>query len=525
MTKQEYVRQQEEQNGQQFQDNSGLDRLFLWQTKLPPQLSDEQSGALLKEYKKTKSKKLLQQAVCGNLRAVAAFCNENGLCQEDDFQQAALVATQAAKSFSHSQEESFSAFLAQRLEKSFQTQNGEFSLNEQFSLNEPISLNCETFSQQGGLESALENTNGNASENVRETFKENANKSKKENTHKNIHQNVHESAQAQPAEIVNISRFLDQNANAFDDETFSDGGKTVENIHNILEVNFLRNNLFPLLPEKQREIFDAYYFSGQSLVEIGKNFGCSKQRVFEILQKAKNKLKDAYEGLDRGAHFTKKFVAKDGKIYTPDQVNRAIKRFKPRDQILFWQYYENHLSEQEIAQKYEITPRYVNLLLGKIYFQLTKTRRNGICLQTQPACQKAKEKFVFCCEGEKYTYSQLKKYLIFFDCFEQQIFQDFYQNDATQAQIAEKFQISTDEVFRALKTMRETLFLIKKVGLENALEVFQRSKTIALATLYKTANRSLSVVDVNKFLSKLDDKEKQVFAKTILKTSSKNKEK
>lgn len=513
MTKQEYVRQQEEQNGQQFQDNSGLDRLFLWQTKLPPQLSDEQSGALLKEYKKTKSKKFLQQAVCGNLRAVAAFCNENGLCHEDDFQQAALVATEAAKAFGHSQEESFSAFLAQRLEKSFQTQNGEFSLNEE------ISLNSETFSEQSDL--------GNVDENVHETFKENANKSKKENTHKNIHQNAHEDTHAQSAEIVNISHFLAENANAFEDETFSDGGKTVENIHNILEVNFLRNNLFPLLPEMQRKIFDAYYFSGQSLVEIGKNFGFSKQRVFEILQYAKNRLKKAYNyGLDRGAHFTKKFVAKDGKSYTPDQVNQAIKRFKPRDQILFWQYYENHLSEQEIAQKYGITPRYVNLLLGKIYFQLTQTKRNGICLQPKPVCHKVKQRLVFYCGGKKYTYSQLKKYLIFFDYFEQKIFQEFYQNGATQARIAQNLKIPTDEVFTTLKAMREKLFLIKKVGLESALEIFQRSKTIALASLYKTTNRSLSVVDVNKFWSKLGDKEKQIFVKTILqKTNNKNKEK
>lgn len=519
MTKQEYVRQQEEQNGQQFQDNSGLDRLFLWQTKLPPQLSDEQSGALLKEYKKTKSKKLLQQAVCGNLRAVAAFCNENGLCQEDDFQQAALVATQAAKAFSHSQEESFSAFLAQRLEKNFQTQNGEFSLNE------PISLNREIFSQQSSLESALENVNGNASENVRETSKENANKNKKENTHKNIHQNVHESAQAQRAEIVNISHFLAENANAFEDETFSDGGKTVENIHNILEVNFLRNNLFPLLSERQRKIFDAYYFSGQSMVEIGKSFDLTRQRVFEILQYAKNKLQDAYGfGLNRGAKFTKQLVAKDGKIYSPNQVNQVLKHFKPRDQILFWQYYENRLSEQEIAQKYHITPRYVNLLLGKMYFGLTKEKRNGLVLHKN-AARLDKEKTVFVCNNKKVTYSQLTKYLVLFDSHERQLFEEYFKNGATQAQIAQKFHISSDEAFRTLKTMRETLFLIKKVGLENALEVFQRSKTIALATLYKTANRSLSVVDVNKFLSKLDDKEKQVFAKTILKTSSKNKEK
>lgn len=49
---------------------------------------------------------------------------------------------------------------------------------------------------------------------------------------------------------------------------------------------------YKLLTEKQRQIFEDYYFNNLTLSEIAENYGISRNAVHKTLKEVENKLKD-----------------------------------------------------------------------------------------------------------------------------------------------------------------------------------------------------------------------------------------
>ncbi len=68
-----------------------------------------------------------------------------------------------------------------------------------------------------------------------------------------------------------------------------------------MEDYILYNNLYDcyykLLTEKQRNYFEAYYFSNLSLSEIAENYDVSRNAVYKQIQITVNKLKEYEEKL------------------------------------------------------------------------------------------------------------------------------------------------------------------------------------------------------------------------------------
>lgn len=68
-----------------------------------------------------------------------------------------------------------------------------------------------------------------------------------------------------------------------------------------LSITLLYDLYSPLLSEKKREVFEAYYLSDLSLAEISEDTGTSRQAVRDLIGRTKKELVDLEEkiGLNR----------------------------------------------------------------------------------------------------------------------------------------------------------------------------------------------------------------------------------
>ena len=73
--------------------------------------------------------------------------------------------------------------------------------------------------------------------------------------------------------------------------------KEQEYLEQRLLLNLLYDHYKPLLTEKQREVYELHEFSDLSLGEIAEHYGKSRQAIYDLLFRTKNKLKILEEKL------------------------------------------------------------------------------------------------------------------------------------------------------------------------------------------------------------------------------------